>query len=240
MSESDRYRFDTTRWSLVIRAADEANPEARDALDALCRIYWPPIYAFLRRRGWSITDAEDLTQGFFLNLLNRGGISRARADRGRFRTFLLSSLKNFIADEHDRDEAQKRGGGQRVLSLDAGESEDWLAREPSRDESPDQVFDRRWAGTVIERALGRLEEVMTSTLGPERFAALRPFLSGEVTGKYADVSRALGVGESAVRVGVHRMRRRFGEILRDEVAHTVGSATDIEDELRHLRQILTP
>jgi RNA polymerase sigma factor (sigma-70 family) len=239
VSGSDHARFDTTHWSLVIRAADDGSPGSRDALDALCRIYWPPIYAFLRRRGWDGADAEDLTQGFFLKLLDRGGISHARADRGRFRTFLLASLKNYLLDVNAREFALKRGGGHKLLSLDGGETEDWLAREPAPDETPEQIYDRRWAGTVLARALGRLEQIMTGAIGAERFAALRPFLSGGWSGGYAEVSRTLGIGESAVRVGVLRMRRRFGKILRDEVAQTVGAAADVDDELRHLRNILS-
>jgi len=222
----------------VLAASDRANPSAREALDALCRIYWPPIYAYLRRHGHDPRQAEDLTQGFFLKLLEQGGIGRARAERGKFRTFLLSSLQNYIADERDRENALKRGGGTRVLSLDAREDEEWLVREPAHDESPERLFDRRWAATVIARALVRLEQAMTAAVGPERFAALRPFLSGAQSGAYAEISRTLGIGESAARVGVHRMRRQFGELLRDEVAQTVASASDIEDELRHLQHIV--
>jgi len=231
-------RFDTTRWSLVIAAGDSSNPRAHEALEELCHLYWQPIYAFLRRHGWDRHQAEDLTQGFFLKLLEKGGIARARADRGRFRTFLLSSLKNYLADERDREGALKRGGGTSVISLDALEAEGWLAREAAQDDSPERLFDRRWAGTIVDRALSRLEQDMTSSLGPERFGALRPFLSMVEAGDYADVSRSLGITESAVRVGVHRMRRQFGELLRHEVAQTVGSTSDIEDELRHLQRIL--
>ena len=238
MAHSGDRRFETTRWSLVLAASDSGNPGARDALDALCRTYWPPIYAYLRRRGWDGRQAEDLTQGFFLKLLEHGGVGRARAERGKFRTFLLSSLKNYLADEHDRETALKRGGGTALLSLDACDDEVWLVREPSHDESPERLFDRRWASTVISRALERLEQVMCDSVGPERFAALRPFLAKGPTGAYADVSRTLGIGESAVRVGVHRMRRQFGELLREEVAQTVESPADIEDELRHLQRIV--
>jgi RNA polymerase sigma-70 factor (ECF subfamily) len=230
--------FETTRWSLVIAAGDSTNPQARQALDALCRIYWPPIYAYLRRRGEDARRAEDLTQGFFLKLLEQDGIGRARAERGKFRTFLLSSLKNYLVDEHDRESAIKRGGGKTPLSLDAREDEEWLIREPAHEESPEKLFDRRWAATVIARALERLERVMLGSVGPERFAALRPFLSATHPGAYAEVARALGIGESAVRVGVHRMRRQFGECLRDEVAQTVESESDVEDELRHLQRIV--
>lgn len=238
MAGSDDRRFDTTRWSLVLAASDGTSPQAREALDALCRIYWPPIYAYLRRRAFDVRQAEDLTQGFFLKLLEQGGIGRARAERGKFRTFLLSSLKNYVADERDREIALKRGGGNRPLSLDARDGEEWLVREPGHDESPERIFERRWAATVIARALARLEDVMTGSVGPERFTALRPFLSGGRTGAYTEVSRALGIGESAVRVGVHRMRRQFGELLREEVAQTVESAADVEDELRHLQRIV--
>lgn len=232
-------RFATTRWSLVIAAGDGADPRAHEALEALCRLYWLPIYAFLRKHGWDRSQAEDLTQGFFLKLLEKGAIARARADRGRFRTFLLSSLKNYLADERDRDGAMKRGGGASVISIDALQAESWLSREPSPGETPEELFDRRWAGMVVDQALSRLEQTMTSSLGPERFEALRPFLLTGKEGAYAEASRSLGIGESAVRVGVHRMRRRFGELLRDEVAQTVGSPADVEDELRYLQRILS-
>ena len=238
VAHSGDRRFDTTRWSLVLAAGDSGGPGAREALDALCRTYWPPIYAYLRRRGWDARQAEDLTQGFFLKLLEHGGVGRARAERGKFRTFLLSSLKNYLSDEHDRETALKRGGGSAPLSLDARDDEEWLVREPSHDESPERLFDRRWASTVIARALARLEETMLGSVGPERFAALRPFLTKGPTGAYAEVSRTLGIGESAVRVGVHRMRRQFGELLREEVAQTVESQEDVEDELRHLQRIV--
>lgn len=238
LAVSDHGRFDTTRWSLVIAAGGDVNPQAHEALEALCRIYWPPIYSYLRRRGKSSQDAEDLTQSFFLKLLERGGIARARADRGKFRTFLLTSLQNFLADEYDRANALKRGGANAAVSLDAGDVEQRLARELAHDESPERLFDRNWAETLIERALTRLEQHMTGSVGPERFAALRPFLSGGQAGAYPEVARSLGISEPAVRVGVHRMRKQFGELLRDEIAQTVASAADVEDELRHLRRIL--
>ena len=238
MFGAEDHRFATTRWTLVLAAGNRANPQAPAALNDLCGIYWPPIYAYLRRHGWDCRQAEDLTQGFFLKLLEHGGVGRARAERGKFRTFLLSSLKNYLADEHDRETALKRGGGTALLSLDACDDEVWLVREPSHDESPERLFDRRWASTVISRALERLEQVMCDSVGPERFAALRPFLAKGPTGAYADVSRTLGIGESAVRVGVHRMRRQFGEPLREEIAQTVESPADIEDELRHLQRIV--
>ena len=238
MAHSGDHRFDTTRWSLVLAAGDGTSPTARGALDALCRTYWPPIYAYLRRRGFDRRQAEDLTQGFFLKLLEQGGIGRARAERGKFRTFLLSALKNYVVDEHDRESALKRGGGQSPVPLDAKAGEEWLAREPGHDESPERIFDRRWASTVIARALAQLEQSMTDSVGADRYAALRPFLSEGRSGGYGEVSRTLGIGESAVRVGVHRMRRRFGELLREEVAQTVESAADVEDELRHLQRIV--
>ena len=238
MFGAEDHRFATTRWTLVLAAGNRANPQAPAALNDLCGIYWPPIYAYLRRHGWDCRQAEDLTQGFFLKLVERDGIGHARAERGKFRTFLLSALKNYIADERARERAIKRGGGNRVFSFDFREGEEWLVCEPSHDESPERIFDRRWAATVIARALARLEQGMTASVGVERFAALRPFLSSGQPGAYAGVARTLGISEAAVRVGVHRMRRKFGELLRAEVAQTVESPADIEDELRHLQRIV--
>ncbi len=212
---------------------------AHDALESLCRIYWPPIYSFLRRQGHDRAAAEDLTQGFFLKILERDGIAKARADRGRFRTFLLVSLKNFLADERDRAAALKRSPERRAIALDSARAERWLAAEAAGAESPEEVFDRGWAEALIARALDRLEEDMAGSMDPDRFIALRPFLAGGRTGGYADVALTLGIGEPAVRVGVHRMRRRFGDLLRDEVAETVGPGSDVEDELRYLRKVLS-
>jgi RNA polymerase sigma factor (sigma-70 family) len=238
MAHDEKRRFGTTSWSLVIAAGDRANPRAREALESLCRLYWPPIYTYLRRRGYDLGDAEDLTQGFFLKLLEKGSIAGARADRGKFRTFLLTALKNYLADEHARQGALKRGGGRSVVSFDAREAEAWLAREPVDDESPDRLFDRRWAGAVIERAISRLEKHMVDTVGPERLEALRPFLSDGGDGGYAGAADVLGIGETAVRVAVHRMRRRLGELLREEIAQTVASPAEVDEELRELQRIV--
>lgn len=238
MGGSGDSNFDTTRWSLVIAAGDSADPRAHEALESLCGIYWRPIYAYLRGHGHKRHEAEDLTQGFFVKLLEKGTIGRARSERGKFRTFLLTALKNYLSDVRGRESAQKRGGGRLVISLDASEDEKWATQEPSHEETPERLFDRRWAGTVLERVLARIEQETAGTAGQERFAALRPFLSSGEAGAYAEVARTLGIGESAVRVGVHRMRRRFGELLRDEIAQTVASPAEVDDELRELQRIL--
>lgn len=234
----DPRRFDTTRWSLVVAAGDAANPQAREALESLCRIYWAPIYTYLRRRGYEGSQAEDLTQGFFLKLVEKSTIAHARAERGRFRTFLLTALKNYLADEHDKESTLTRGGGQTFVSFDAAGADAWLEREPSHDESPDRLYDRRWATEILDRAMVRLEASAAEAGGGARFEALRPFLSSGHDVAYAEAGKRLGIGETAVRVAVHRLRRKFGELLRDEVAQTLVSPAEIDNELRELQRIL--
>lgn len=236
-SDSEGRRFDTTRWSLVVAARDHSNPDARQALETLCRTYWLPIYAYVRRHGSDSEQARDLTQGFFCKLLERG-FSEASRERGKFRTFLLTSLKNFLADERDRARALKRGGGREPIPLDQREAERAYALEPAHDDTPERAFERRWARTLLDRSFERLDREMAASSQPEGFSRLRPFLTGEATEGYRDAALELGMEESAVRVAVHRMRRRFGAILREEVAHTIGVASEVDAELRHLLEVV--
>ncbi|MCI0656875.1 MAG: sigma-70 family RNA polymerase sigma factor [Acidobacteria bacterium] len=231
-------RFGTTQWSLVIAAADPGDPLALEALTALCRAYWQPIYVYLRRRGTDREEALDLTQGFFAKLLEKNYLADARRERGRFRTFLLTALNHYVANEWDRERAQKRGGGTPPISIDAPQAETMYHREPSHDDTPERLFDRRWARTLLDVGLKRLREETARREEVQRFERLLPLMSGEGEEGYRDLAAELGVGESAIRVAVHRMRRRFRAILRDEVARTVGNRSSVDDELRHLFAVL--
>jgi RNA polymerase sigma-70 factor (ECF subfamily) len=229
-----RGRFPSTRWTLVLELAGEPSPEAEQALATLCQAYWYPLYAFLRGGGHDRDEAADLTQAFFLHVLEKRTLARADPARGRFRSFLLASLKNFVANEHDRSVARKRGGAMRPLSFDLETAEGLIQREPATDETPERVFDRRWANALLSRALMALEEEMS--LGKhEQFNLLKEYLTGDAAGRsYAEVATRLGMSEGAVKVAVHRLRRRFREIVKTEIAHTVAAPEEVPDEIRYL------
>ena len=238
-------RFKTTRWSLIVSSldGDKDGKKAREALAQLCRIYWRPIFAFTCRRGYSTEDAQDLTQDFFLMVLDSDLLRRADRDRGRFRSLLLKALQNFLIDAHEKRSAQKRGGGLHFVSWD-----DWMAEAPSqlslpldalKNWTPEKIFDVRWAATVAERALTRLAEECESRGRRRAFDAL----SSQLTADRADVSyeelgRELGVAESAVKRLLHHLRLRYRDLLRAEVARTVATPADVDDELRYLRAAL--
>jgi RNA polymerase sigma-70 factor (ECF subfamily) len=231
--------FKTTHWSVVQAACDSASPGGPNALATLCRIYWPPVYSFIRRRGRDVAEAEDLTQSFFAFLLEKRSFKIADRDRGRFRSFLLASLKNFLANEWDRAQALKRGGGVQLLSLDFDSAESQYRGEPSHDATPESAFERSWAISVCNRVLARLEQELRGSGNERRFEELSPFVIGGDTNKtYTEAGKALGLGESAVKVAVHRMRRRFGALLREEIAQTVTSSGDIDRELRELVELI--
>jgi len=229
--------FATTRWSLVLAAgADGSSPAVLDALGALCETYWYPLYAFLRGRGYSAENAQDLTQAFFARLLEKHAIRHADPARGRFRSFLITSLKNFASNERDRDIAGKRGGGAPILSLDMENAEGRFQMEPPSDETPERVFDRRWALTLLDRVMSRLQ-AETAARGDKAspFDRLKPYLTGdEPQLSYAQTASELRMSEGAVKVAVHRLRRRFRDLVRDEIAHTVSSPEEVEVELRYL------
>lgn len=232
-------RFETTSWSLILRAASGDEGDARLALALLCEQYWYPVYAYIRRQGMSATDAEDLTQGYFARFLEKGVVRDAKRDHGRFRAFLLVSVRHYLSNERDRERAQKRGGGRRLVSLDTELAERRFAMEPADPETPETQFERNWAVTLIERVRERLALEEARRGRAERFARLRPYLIGaEPEDSYAAIARDWGVGVGAVRVGLHRLRQRFGQVLREEVARTVDSPEGVEDELRHMLGIL--
>jgi RNA polymerase sigma-70 factor (ECF subfamily) len=232
--------FPPTHWSTVLSAGDDSSPEGFAALEGLCRGYWFPLYAYVRRCGESPADAQDLTQEFFARLLEKNWLRSASRERGRFRWFLLASLKHFLANEWARARAQKRGGGHKPISLDELAPEERYALEPTDHLSADKVYDRSWALTLIEKARGGLREEFAVAGREDRFQVLEQFLPGQAaTTSYTEVATQLGVAEGTVKSDVSRMRRRYGELLREELMQTVGSATDFEDELHHLFQALS-
>jgi RNA polymerase sigma-70 factor (ECF subfamily) len=231
--------FHTTQWSMVVAAGETGSSESRIALETLCETYWYPLYVYARRRGHDEDDARDLTQGFFAKLLEKNWVGDADPARGKFRTFMLTALKHYMLDEWDRQRAQKRGGGALPLSLDFDTAEDGFKLELPDDRTPEDVFDACWADTLMQQARERLRREMLEPGKEDRFERLEGFVTGE--GKevpYKEVAEELGLSESAVKVAVYRMRRRFGEILRAEVADTVGDPADVEPEIRHLLALL--
>lgn len=237
----DRGVFVTTRWSMVLCAGKTGSEEqkARGALADLCRTYWRSIFSFVCRRGYSIEDAQDLTQDFFVMILGNNWLQRADPNRGRFRSFLLKSLQNFLNNVAERNHARKRGGDVEFISWD-----NWMAEGPSdisiSDHAfdtlpPERLFDRRWAQTVVEQALSRLREECENKARLRLFEALSAYLTAErVDVSYANLSATLGIAESAVKKQLHNMRQRYRWLLRDEVLHTVEAPDDVEDEIRHL------
>jgi len=227
--------FVTTSWSVVLTAARSDTTRAQAALEHLCQTYWYPLYAYVRRRGHSPEDAEDLTHGFFLSLLKGGSIGRADQSRGRFRSFLLGAANHFLAGEWAKVQAQKRGGGQKVLSLDLAAAERRFDLEPAHTDTPDKVYDREWARTLLDTVLNRLESEYRQEGKSALFSVLKQTLAGTSEAQpYATIAAQLDMNEGAVRVAVHRLRGRYRELLRAEIADTVASPDDVKSELRHL------
>ncbi len=228
--------FRTTHWSMVLRAVDGGSPESGRALERLCRAYWYPLYAFVRRKGHSHEEAQDLTQGFFEKLLAKGYLAEADRERGKFRTFLLTSLTHFLANEWDRATRLKRGGHLRILSLEGeAEAEQRYKLEPADHVSPDRIYERRWAHVVMATVLDRL----AAETDPVRFEQLKGFLLEDEGSSYADVASALGLSVPAVTSAIHRLRARFGRLLREEIEHTVSSPAEVEEEILHLMEVLS-
>ncbi len=232
--------FTTTHWSVVLSAGNPESPQAADALERLCRTYWYPLYAYVRRDGSSPEDAQDLTQAFFARFLEKDYLADVRREKGRFRSFLLASLRHFLADERDRSRAIKRGGGRTILSLDAQDAEGRYVLEPRDELTAEKVFERRWALTVLEAAHARLRDDYAQAGKTKRFEALETFLPGEqAAGTYAQAAGRLGVAVGTVKWEVHQLKQRYRELLRAEIAHTVPSADEIDAEVRHLIAVLS-
>jgi RNA polymerase sigma factor (sigma-70 family) len=231
-------QFPTTRWTLVVAAGDPGRKEARSALVSLCENYWYPLYAYLRRRGYPADQAQDFTQEFFTRVLEGRYLDRADPEKGRFRSFLLSSLKFFVADEGDRQRAHKRGGGQ-LVPLEFSSGEERYQREPAHDETPERIFERRWALLVLDRVVEKLRDEFVQHGRPEQFERLKVFLLGQSDAPYAALAREMNTSEGALKVAIHRLRKRYREVFRQEIADTVADPVEVESELRFLAASLT-
>jgi RNA polymerase sigma factor (sigma-70 family) len=248
MSRTDRQEpkaanaqwFTTTHWSVVLAAGQQDSTQSAEALEILCQQYWPAVYAFIRRRGHGPDDAQDLTQEFFSRLLEKKYVESADASKGRFRTFLLTAVTRFLVNEREWAQAQKRGGGRVHFSLEDLHAEDRVRNEPADTATPETIYERRWAETVLEAVLARLRHEYESVGERERFEILKPFLVGEKQTKAgAQLTSRLGITESAAYSAVHRLRKRYGELLREEIAHTVNRPDEIEEELQYLARVLS-
>ena len=237
-SEPKPSAFCTTQWTVVLEAA---NPRGADgaAFGGLYLTYWYPLYAYVRRRGFSPMEAEDITQDFFTRLVSKQSLTGLNREGGKFRSFLLRSLDNFLANEWDRRQAQKRGGGQRALSLNVEDGEARFALDMPSVETPESLFEKRWAFTLLEHVTGQLRSEYATAGKRELFEQLRPHLQGDRSGpSYAMIAAQFNMTEGAVKIAVHRLRHRYGELLRQEIARTVGSPAEVDEELRYLISVV--
>lgn len=234
-------RFATTSWTKVLAARQAPSTEARAALESLCRVYWYPLYAFVRRQGHDADEARDLTQAYFAELLEKDYIEDYDPARGRFRVFLMASVKHFLSREREKAHAWKRGGRAETLSLDAQDVEGRYCYEPADRLTPEEIFERRWALTVLERALGQLRGEQTEARREKEFERLEGFLTGQETkASYRDVAAELSTTEAAIKTTVHRLRQRLGQLLRRVIADTVSDPAEVDDEVRHLLGVIAP
>jgi RNA polymerase sigma-70 factor (ECF subfamily) len=232
--------FTTTHWSLVLAAGSPESPRQKEALEMLCRMYWYPLYAYLRRDGYNTDEAEEHTQAFFAHILEKEFFSKVAPKPAKFRSFLLIALKHFLIDKFHHIAAAKRGGEKKRLPFDFEAGEKRYTFEPSHNLSPEKIFERSWALTLLDETLNRLENELASMKKQQLFNALRNHLCGNIdTVSYRDIAARLGMTEAAVKVTVYRLRKRFREILRDEISQTVDSPEHIEEELQALRAALT-
>ena len=235
MSNPGDARFMTTHWSIVRAAGDSSAPQHQQALSTLCRTYWFPLYAYLRRNGHDANEAADHTQAFFAQLLDKKYLRQVRPKPGRFRSFMLTALKHFVANQYKHDRAKKRGGGKKILSLNYDQAEDRYALEPATDLSPEKLFEKSWALTVLTRTMERLEEELAAKNRQKFFEHLRAYVvADQSAAPYHDLADKLDMTEGTIRVAVHRLRKRCKEILRDEVAQTVTTPEEVEEEIRSL------
>jgi RNA polymerase sigma factor (sigma-70 family) len=231
-------RFTDTTWSVVIAAGASTPARAHEGMAKLCRIYWRPIYAYLRRSGYAKHDAEDLTQAFFQHLLENETLRRVSREKGRFRSFLIGALKRCLADEQMQRHTLKRGGGKQFISTDELEGEELHHLRADREAAPDEILDARWAGVVLERALDHVRAQCVAEGKAETFEALSPFLAGEKPGiSYQDVAQRMGLALGAVKTHIHRLRQQFANAVRREVMQTVSAPHEVDDEVRQLRRV---
>ena len=228
-------RFATTRWSLVMAAGQRGSAEAEQALASLCEMYWYPVFAFVRRMGHSVDEAQDLTQGFFTRLIEKSYLEDADRDRGRFRAFLLTACRRFVLDEHDRATALKRGGGAKTFSIDVEGAEQRYQRALAHEDTPERFFERQWCLTLLDSVLEDLRNDYVASENERLFDRLSPFLTmADDAGTHAEAGRDLGMQPGAVKVAVHRLRAKYRDAFRNRVSETVGDGRDVDDELRHL------
>jgi RNA polymerase sigma-70 factor (ECF subfamily) len=234
-------RFRTTHWSLILAAREHDSPEARQALEELCECYWYPLYAFIRRSGHNSEEARDLTQEFFARLLEKDYLAAVNRDKGKFRSFLLAACKHFLANERDRALAQKRGGGRTILSFNADAAESTYSSEPQHTLTPERLYERRWVLMLLQSVLNRLRKEQEKAGKGTHFDQLKGFLAGDrAATRYSQVAEALGTSVGALKVAVHRLRGRYRELLREEIARTVNSPDEVEAEIRNLFSALGP
>ncbi len=232
---TDTGRFATTHWSVVLTANQSDDQRSHEALTRLCQTYWYPLYAFVRRQGYGAEDAKDLTQGFFAHLLEHHGLGKLERAKGKFRSFLLASMRHFLADERARAHAHKRGGGHAPIPLDAASAEKRYGLEAPDYASPDKLFDRSWALTLMEQVLGQLRAEQEAAGKLKQFALLQDCLMGEPDApRFLELAAQLGVSEAAAKMTVSRLRRRYRDLLRQEIAHTVNTQTEVEEEIQDL------
>jgi RNA polymerase sigma-70 factor (ECF subfamily) len=225
---------------VVAAAGDTQDPRAKEALASICECYWPPVYGFIRSKGYSTEQSKDLTQGFFSALLERNYLKVARKDKGRFRSFLLTCVKRFLADEGDRESAAKRGGGRVAIPIDVETFEAVYGETDTIGTNPERMFERRWAQTIMQQVMAQMQDEAERSGKLRRFRSLRPMIDGSARVSYRQLSEELEASEACLKVAVHRLRRRFGQLLRQEVARTVTEREDVDDEVRHVFDALTP
>ena len=230
--------FATTHWSVVLAAANEETPEAAAALERLCRTYWYPLYAYVRREGHSPADAQDLTQEFFARLLARNSLAQVAPEKGKFRAFLLAAMRHFLSDQRDRVRAAKRGGGVEILSLDAQKAEERYRLEPVDRLDAEKIYERRWAMTLLKQALDRLREESEAAGKAAWFDRLRSFVAGDSDVTSDKAAKELGLAAGTLRGAVHRLRVRYRALVREEIAHTVADPSEIEEEIRYLITVM--
>jgi len=239
LTQVGRSDFPTTRWTLVLAAGDPSRADCRDAIGSLCATYWYPLYAFVRRRGSAAPEAQDLVQEFFTRFLAGRFFDRADPAKGNFRSFLLTCLKCFLADEKDYANAQKRGGGVPPLPFEVAAGESMYTREPSHNETPEKIYERRWARALLDSVHGRLRDEFVRHGRLDHFNHLKPYLMGGGDAPYGDLATKLGVTEGALKTGIHRLRRRYRDLLREEVAATVADPKAVDAELRFLASAMS-
>jgi DNA-directed RNA polymerase specialized sigma24 family protein len=228
-------RFDTTRWSLVVAAREGDTKQRREALTAVCEAYWYPLYAFIRRKGYTADDALDLVQGFFERLLDKGDLSSVERSKGRLRSFLMASCTHYLANRLDHDHARKRGGGRGSVSIDGTTADVRYRREPSHEMTAERLFEQKWATALLAIVISKLESEMNLAGKARQFAILRPALSGRAErGSFPQIAAELGISEDAARASAHRLRVRFREIMREEILLTVDNSADVDEEIQSL------